>query len=109
MQQPGSDQITNGISKQRHSAASAPGSSTCATLWALESGMQECLIQHIFSTCRWKLSTFRLNVHIISHTHNDPGWLSSYVQYHRPLVLDGHVIGEQADGTVLVRLPVQTF
>jgi hypothetical protein len=40
-----------------------------------------------------------LNVHIISHTHNDPGWLSSYVQYHRALVLHGHVIGEQADGT----------
>jgi hypothetical protein len=35
----------------------------------------------------------KLNVHIISHTHNDPGWLSSYAQYHRTLVLDGHVIG----------------
>ncbi|KAF8065729.1 alpha-mannosidase [Scenedesmus sp. PABB004] len=35
----------------------------------------------------------KLNVHIISHTHNDPGWLSSYVQYHRTLVLDNHVIG----------------
>jgi hypothetical protein len=35
----------------------------------------------------------KLNVHIISHTHNDPGWLSSYAQYHRTLVLDGHTIG----------------
>lgn len=36
----------------------------------------------------------KLNVHIISHTHNDPGWLSSYVQYHRTLDLDGHTVGE---------------
>jgi hypothetical protein len=43
----------------------------------------------------------KLNVHIISHTHNDPGWLSSYVQYHRALDLDGHVIGEQAYGASL--------
>jgi hypothetical protein len=43
----------------------------------------------------------KLNVHIISHTHNDPGWLSSYTQYHRPHVQDGHGIGEQADGTYL--------
>lgn len=35
----------------------------------------------------------KLNVHIISHTHNDPGWISSYAQYHRTLVLDGHTIG----------------
>jgi hypothetical protein len=36
----------------------------------------------------------KLNVHIISHTHNDPGWLSSYAQYHRTLVVDGHTIGK---------------
>ncbi|WIA23312.1 hypothetical protein OEZ85_000079 [Tetradesmus obliquus] len=35
----------------------------------------------------------KLNVHIISHTHNDPGWLRSYAQYHRPFELDGRVIG----------------
>lgn len=35
----------------------------------------------------------KLNVHIISHTHNDPGWLSTYTQYHRTLDLDGHTIG----------------
>ncbi|WIA15624.1 hypothetical protein OEZ85_002251 [Tetradesmus obliquus] len=35
----------------------------------------------------------KLNVHIFSHTHNEPGWLHSYAQYHRTLDLDGHVIG----------------
>jgi hypothetical protein len=39
-------------------------------------------------------SEHKLNVHIISHTHNDPEWLSSYVQYHRTLDLDGHTVGE---------------
>lgn len=36
----------------------------------------------------------KLNVHIFSHTHNDPGWLHTYAQYHRALDLDGHTFGE---------------
>lgn len=32
----------------------------------------------------------KINVHVISHTHNDPGWLLDYVQYYRAFELDGH-------------------
>jgi hypothetical protein len=52
----------------------------------------------------------KLNVHIISHTHNDPGWLSSYAQYHRTLDLDGHTIGEaphQQWNTLLLTLVLE--
>jgi hypothetical protein len=47
----------------------------------------------LYNTSSSRLNA-KLNVHIISHTHNDPGWLHSYAQYHRPLELNGRVIGE---------------
>lgn len=37
----------------------------------------------ICNTCR---VANKLNVHIISHTHNDPGWLKTYQEY-----FDGNV------------------
>lgn len=60
-----------------------------AGLWLLGYFHFACARSALYNTTNSRAHG-KLNVHIVSHTHNDPGWLFDYVQYHRPFVLDGH-------------------